>query len=110
MVYYLNPEYFTSHGESMRLNENKDEVWNIGHHKLNTVYGNILITKEDKGKFIWRFKTIEPADDVTLAIGIDSSQKHLKTILLIVMKIKMHFMAFRVMALRVVVTRMPIFE
>ena len=79
IIYYFNPEYFTIHGKYMRLNETKDTVERFMDPEAfwirNTVYGNIVITKEDKGKFIWTFKTIEPPEETEIAIGIDSSGK-----------------------------------
>ena len=73
ILYYFNPEYFSVHGRNMELNENKDIMGS--HGGRNTVYGNIVITKKDRGKFIWTFKLIEPKENVIMTIGIDSSNK-----------------------------------
>ena len=78
-IYYFNPEYFTSHGDCMKLSGNNDTIQSIGDKcgttSINTVYGNIIIRREDTGKFIWTFKIIQPPNEVILIIGIDSSKK-----------------------------------
>ena len=76
ILYYSNPEYFTIHGENMKVNENKDVIECIrAIRDNNTVYGNFVITKEDKGKFMWTFKLYKAESGAIARIGIDSSNK-----------------------------------
>ena len=79
MSYYYNPEYFTTYGNYMQLNEDKNEIYLQPSAKYelvtNTAYGNIVITKSDIGKHIWTFKIIETNKEVVMGIGLDSSNK-----------------------------------
>ena len=78
LLYFWNPEYFTVHGNYIKLNETKDIMEfteDYDNSNSNTAYGNIVITKNDTGKFIWTFKIVKPHQEAIIAIGIDSSNK-----------------------------------
>ena len=83
-LYYYNPEYFTIHGDYMKLNDAKNIVEKrsagrsirlYGDSFANSVYGNILINKSSTGKHIWTFNIIKPNVGGIMVIGIDSSNK-----------------------------------
>ena len=74
-MYYCNVEYFTKHGSSIRLNEektlatvNSNDIYTQG-----SVFGNYPIKARDNVKYEWRFEIKEMGTFV--GIGIDSSNR-----------------------------------
>lgn len=77
ILYYYHPEYFTVHGPHMTLQKDAKIV---RYHdedvvSTNTVYGNVIIDKFNKGKFVWTFDIIEPSEEAIITIGIDASKR-----------------------------------
>ena len=88
-LYYYKPEYFTVHGNYIKLNEDKNVIQYMykamedakfipSYQRHNTVYGNIIINRNSTGKYIWKFNIIEPNTEAIICIGIDSSNKQMK--------------------------------
>ena len=79
VLYYYNPEYFTIHGQFIKLNKDKDTVTLTNEYSFisGTAYGNVIIDKRSKGSHIWTFSVVKPdcSGQGEMTIGIDSSRK-----------------------------------
>ena len=81
IAFFYNPEYFTTHGPHIKLNEAQNTATycrdiTVGGSNLNTVYGNIKAAINDHyNKFVWEFKIRKAAARIVIAIGLDSSDK-----------------------------------
>ena len=81
IAFYYNPEYFTTHGQHIKLNEAQNIATycldtSVEDSPLNTVYGNIRVTNNDHyNKFVWEFRISKAAPNIVIAIGLDSSDK-----------------------------------
>eukprot|EP01084_Bolivina_argentea_P304824 526530_1 len=83
LLYYYNPEYFTTFGSHITLLENGTVAkYNITGSTVegNTVYGNVEINQNDYIKCVWTFKIVKLLKYPTIAVGITSAKTNVNDI------------------------------
>ena len=72
LSFYQNVEYFSEHGQSIKLNKKTNTISHEG-KEYGTAYGNININGEINALYIWTIKIL--LDRKCIYIGLDSSNK-----------------------------------